>query len=53
MDDNNDPRTGLADRTYQLLLLGIPLLTAIIELLSKVVNYNARHFPKFRLLLSA
>lgn len=31
----------------------IPLLTAIIELFSKVVNYNARRLPEFRLLLSA
>ena len=53
MDDKNDPRTGLADRTYQLLLVGIPLLTAIIELLSKVVNYNVRRLSELRLFLPA
>ena len=40
MDDNNDPRIDLADRTYKLMLLALPLLTAIIELISKVVNYG-------------
>ncbi len=33
-------QTDLADRTMSLLLVGIPLLTAIIELISKVVNYG-------------
>jgi hypothetical protein len=49
-DQKNDPRTGLADRAYALLMVGIPLLTAIIELISKVVNY-ASPTPKLRLLL--
>lgn len=36
----NDPkRTDLADRWFKLLLVGVPLLTAIINLVSKVVNY--------------
>lgn len=46
MDEN--PRTGLADRKIELLVVGISLLTAIIELLSKVVNY-ARPIRKLRL----
>ena len=48
MDEN--PRTGLADRKIEWLVLGIPLLTAIIELLSKVVNY-ARRVPELRIQL--
>jgi hypothetical protein len=35
-------RTDLADRKMELLLVGIPLVTAIIELISKVVNYGSR-----------
>lgn len=38
--DENPKRTGLADRWIELLLVGIPLLTAIIEMVSKVVNYD-------------
>jgi hypothetical protein len=38
--DENSKRTGLADRWYKLLLVGIPLLTAIINLVSKAVNYD-------------
>jgi hypothetical protein len=40
MEQQNDPRTGLAEKTYGLLLVGIPLLTAIVELISKLVNYG-------------
>lgn len=47
MDDKNHPRTDLAEKAYNLLLVGIPCLTAIIELISKVVNYNARKLSKF------
>lgn len=39
--DKKNPRTDLAERFYQLSLVGIPLITAIVELISKVVNYNA------------
>ncbi len=44
--DNKNPRTGLAEKVYELALVGIPLLTAIVELISKVVNYNGRSIPK-------
>jgi hypothetical protein len=44
MDKN--PRTGLAEKAYQLLLVGVPLITAIVELISKVVNYNDRPVSK-------
>jgi hypothetical protein len=47
MDKN--PRTDLAEKAYQLLLVGVPLITAIIELISKVVNYNGRPISKLRL----
>ena len=47
MDEN--PRTGLAVKVYNLLLGGILLLTAIIDLISKVVNYHGRPVPQFRL----
>jgi hypothetical protein len=47
MIDKNDPRIDLADRLYELTLVVIPLLTAIIELISKVVNY-ARLFSELR-----
>lgn len=39
MDEENRSRTGLAEKVYKLALVGIPLLTAIINLISKVVNY--------------
>jgi hypothetical protein len=52
MDDKNDPRIDLADRTYELMLLLLPLLTAIIELISKVVNY-AGPIPELRLQIRA
>ena len=39
MIDKNDPRIDLAEKAYKLLLVGIPLVTAIINLISKVVNY--------------
>jgi hypothetical protein len=48
MDAKNDPRTGLAEKVVTWLALGIPLLTAVIDLISKVVNY-ARPVPEFRL----
>ena len=38
--DNNNPRTDLAEKAYKLALVGIPLLTAILNLISKVVNYK-------------
>ena len=44
--DENPKRTDLADRWFALLLVGIPLLTAIIEMVSKVVNYD-RPIRKF------
>jgi hypothetical protein len=37
--ENKPAQNGLADKKMELLLVGIPLLTAIIELISKVVNY--------------
>jgi len=48
--DSNPKRTGLAGRWIELLMVGIPLLTAIIELVSKVVNY-ACPVRKFRIQL--
>lgn len=39
MVDKKDPRIGLAEKAYKLLLVGLPLVTAIINLISKVVNY--------------
>jgi phage-related minor tail protein len=47
MDKN--PRTDLAEKAFQLLVVGIPLVTAIIELISKVVNYNGSTISEFRL----
>lgn len=44
--DQKPKRTDLADRRFELLLVGIPLVTAIIELVSKVVNYG-HPIPKF------
>lgn len=38
--DENPKRIGLADRWFKLALVSIPLLTAIINLVSKVVNYD-------------
>jgi hypothetical protein len=52
MDDNNDPRTGLAEKVLKWLALGIPLLTATIDLISKVVNYGGP-VREFRILLQA
>jgi hypothetical protein len=52
MDRKDHTRTDLADRKIELLVLGISLLTAIIELLSKVVNY-ARRVPELRLQLQS
>ncbi len=46
--DQKPARTDLADRKIELLMVGIPLLTAIIELISKVVNY-ASSIPELRL----
>lgn len=47
MIDKKDPRIGLADKAYKLALVVIPLLTEIIHLISKAVNY-ARPIPKLR-----
>jgi hypothetical protein len=52
MDDKAQTRTGLAEKAYKLALVGIPLLTAIINLISKVVNY-ACAFSKLRLPIRA
>ena len=41
-------RTGLAEKAYKLALVGIPLLTAIINLINKAVNY-AGSVPKLRI----
>lgn len=49
---NPDPHTGLAEKTLKWLMLGVPLLTAVIDLISKVVNY-ARPIPKLRLHIPA
>ncbi len=43
---DNNPRTGLVEKLYNLLLVGIPLIAAIIDLISKVVNYNGRPVSK-------
>ena len=42
MDNKRHTRTDLAVRAYKLLLVVIPLVTAIINLISKVVNYARR-----------
>lgn len=45
--DQKPAHTDLAEKRMQLLLVGIPLLTAIIDLISKVVNYGGS-LPKLR-----
>lgn len=50
MDENNDPRIDLADRKIELFVAGMSLLAAIIELISKVVNY-ASPFSELRVRL--
>jgi hypothetical protein len=47
MDLKSHTRTGLAEKVFKLALVVIPLLTEIIHLISKVVNY-AGPVPKFR-----
>jgi len=52
MDEKIQTRTGLAEKAYKLALVGLPLLTAIINLISKAVNY-ACSVPKFRISIRA
>jgi hypothetical protein len=52
MAEKDQTRTGLAEKAYKLALVGIPLLTAIINLISKAVNY-ARPVSKLRLPIRA
>jgi hypothetical protein len=50
MDEKSHTRTDLAEKAFKLLLVGIPLVTAIINLISKVVNYACR-VPELRIQL--
>lgn len=44
--EKNPERKDLTDRWFKMALVVIPLVTALINLVSKVVNY-ARPIPKF------
>lgn len=48
-DQQNVSRTGLAETVLKWAAVGIPLLTAILDLISKAVNYHARPISEFRL----
>ena len=52
MDNKSHSRIDLAEKAYKLALVVIPLLTAIVTLISKVVNYAGR-VPELRLRLQA